>query len=329
MTAMPLSARARAFDAPGDLPAFAAAVRTGLGSRPRQLPPRWLYDDLGSALFEAICALPWYRVTRAEHALLAAHAPDMAAATHGVDFVVELGPGSGEKLAMIVSALGARGATPAVHLVDVSPAALSLATRTVTRAGVRDLTSSCVEYVDGIEQLERDRRGAGHALVAFLGSNIGNFHWPEAVTLLRRLRARLRPGDRVLLGVDLVKPEKVLQLAYDDPLGVTAAFNKNLLVRMNRELGSSFDLATFEHRAIWNAGASRVEMHLSSLRTQRVEIPGARCVADFDAGESIWTESSYKYERSQLDTLGTAVGLSVERTWLDEDAAFALTLFGV
>jgi uncharacterized SAM-dependent methyltransferase len=165
--------------------------------------------------------------------------------------------------------------------------------------------------------------------VAFLGSNIGNFHWPEAVGLLRGLRTRLVPGDRVLLSADLVKPEADLMLAYDDPLGVTAAFNKNLLVRMNRELGAAFELPSFVHRAVWNRGVSRIEMHLVSLRRQQVSIPAAGIDARFSRGESIWTESSYKFEPAQLEALGAAVGLTIDRIWIDEPSRFALALFKV
>jgi dimethylhistidine N-methyltransferase len=307
---------------------FARSVADGLRAQPKRLSPSWLYDDLGSALFEAICALPWYRVTRAERELLERDASSLGRACAGVTFTVELGPGSGEKLALLLRALSEHGTPPAVHLVDVSPAALSLASRTLIRAGIHDLSTVCADYADGIDTLDRYRRRPGPALVAFLGSNLGNFHWREAIELLRRLRAHLRPGDRVLLGIDLVKPVSDLLAAYDDPLGVTAAFNRNLLVRMNRELGADFTLESFAHRVLWNAAASRVEMHLESLQRQVVTIPAAELVAHFAVGETIWTESSYKFEPSQLDALGAAAGLSLARTWL-HPARFSLALFDV
>jgi dimethylhistidine N-methyltransferase len=307
---------------------FAAAVVAGLTASPKQLEPRWLYDELGSALFEAICALPWYRVSRAERALLEREREGLGEACRGVTVVVELGPGSGEKLALLVEAVAERREAPAVHLIDISRAALSLPTRTLARAGVRQITMAEADYRDGIEGLNEVRR-AGSALVAFLGSNIGNFHWLEAVGFLRQLRRHLRPDDLVLIGTDLTKPEAALKLAYDDPLGVTAAFNKNLLVRMNRELDAQFDLDAFAHRVAWNASLRRVEMHLASERAQDVAVPGAGLVAHFDAGESIWTESSYKFERHQLAMLGAATGLELARMWVDEDALFALTLFSV
>jgi L-histidine Nalpha-methyltransferase len=214
-----------------------------------------------------------------------------------------------------------------VHLVDVSRSALSLAGRTLTRAGVRDLTSARTDYLAGIDVLPQFRRGRGAALTAFLGSNIGNFHRTDAIALLTRLRAQLRPGDRILLGADLVKPEIDLLLAYDDPLGVTAAFNRNLLVRMNRELRADFDLDAFFHRAAWNAACSRIEMHLVSRRAQQVRIPGASLSATFDEGESVWTESSYKFHPGQLQLLAEASGLTLESRWIDEDSLFALALF--
>jgi dimethylhistidine N-methyltransferase len=308
---------------------FARAVAHGLTTQPKQIPSSWLYDDLGSALFEAICVLPWYRVTRAERELLDRHAAAIGDACSRVTFVAELGPGSGEKLASLMRGFAERPAPPAVHLIDVSPAALSLATRTLASEGLEVITTDRAEYLVGIDGLDRFRRGDGAALVAFLGSNIGNFHWRDAVALLRRLRSRLRPGDRVLLGTDLVKPEQDLLLAYDDPLGVTAAFNKNLLVRINGELGARFDLDAFDHRAVWNRAQSRMEMHLVSRAAQDVAVPGAGCVAAFAPGEAIWTESSYKFEPGQLDALASAVGLSVVRTWIHAGARFALTLFEV
>ena len=171
------------------------------------------------------------------------------------------------------------------------------------------------------------RRGDGAMLTAFLGSNIGNLAPAESLAFVREVRSALRPGDRFLLGTDLVKPEAELVLAYDDPLGVTAAFNLNVLARLNRELGANFDLERFAHRAVWNAAESRVEMHLESLQTQTVEIPGAGCSVRFAAGESIWTESSYKYREDGVHELGAAAGLAVRGQWVDERDRFALTAF--
>jgi L-histidine N-alpha-methyltransferase len=163
--------------------------------------------------------------------------------------------------------------------------------------------------------------------VLFLGSNIGNFDPPQAAALLRNIRAALRPGDTLLLGLDLVKPEAVLQLAYDDPLGVTAAFNKNLLTRLNTELGADFDLDRFAHQARWVEQESRIEMHLVSRRAQTVRIRGANCTISFEDGESIWTENSYKYYPEDADRLGADAGFRAVDQWVDGGGRFALTLF--
>ena len=164
-------------------------------------------------------------------------------------------------------------------------------------------------------------------LVLLLGSNIGNFDAPAALDFLRRIRLALEPGDLLLLGADLVKPEPELRLAYDDPLGVTAAFNKNLLVRINRELGGDFDLAAFDHRAAWNADEQRIEMHLVSRLAQTVTITAADTAVTFAPGEPIWTESSYKYEPDQIERMGADTGFGMRDQWIEEDARFALTLF--
>ena len=298
---------------------LAADVRRDLGRPRKQLQPRYLYDGLGSRLFEAICALPEYRITRAEQRLLAAHAGEMGVGLAAPVTVVELGAGSGEKLAQLLEPLVRAGVPLRVELVDVSATALDLATRTLSRWP--DLP------VTGIGRVAAGRRGDGAMLTAFLGSNIGNLAPAESLAFVREVRSALRPGDRFLLGTDLVKPEAELVLAYDDPLGVTAAFNLNVLARLNRELGANFDLERFAHRAVWNAAESRVEMHLESLQTQTVEIPGAGCSVRFAAGESIWTESSYKYREDGVHELGAAAGLAVRGQWVDERDRFALTAF--
>ena len=164
-------------------------------------------------------------------------------------------------------------------------------------------------------------------LVLLLGSNIGNFDTPAALGFIRQSRTALAPGDFLLLGADLVKPERDLLLAYDDPLGVTAAFNRNLLVRINRELGGTFDVGAFAHRAMWNRAEQRIEMHLESLAAQSASIRAAATTVRFDRGERIWTESSYKYDEHQIDTMGADAGFTIAEQWIDADARFALTLF--
>ena len=272
---------------------FGRDVRDGLQESPRRIPPRWFYDDLGSALFDAICRLPWYEVTRAETRLLRQHAADVVAAARP-DCVVELGPGNGEKIAIVARELAALGRPVGLHLVDVSPAALDAASRMLAKIPGARVTTDVASYQEGLARLSRKRAAIGRALVAFLGSNLGNFDASDAARLLTQIRGALRPGDALLLGLDLVKPPERLALAYDDPLGVTAAFNLNLLVRMNRELGATFRVEAFAHRATWSPSERRVEMHLVSLARQTADIPGADCRVDLVEGETIWTESSYK-----------------------------------
>ena len=264
-----------------DLLAFAEDVAYYLTLTPRQLPSRYLYDELGSSLFEAICRLPWYRITRTEQGLLAARRREIFAALGPVATVVELGPGSGEKLVTLLTDESARDIT--VHLVDVSPAALHKATAALASRRTLPVVVHQKTYEAGLAEL-RTTAASGKTLVVFLGSNIGNFDPPGADAFLRAVRGSLGSGDALLIGTDLVKPEPELLLAYDDPLGVTAAFNRNLLVRVNRELGGDFDVSRFGHRAIWNAAESRVELHLVSLDRQRVRVTASEIDVTFEAG---------------------------------------------
>lgn len=307
---------------------FAADVATYLVRTPRQLPSRYLYDPLGSALFEAICRLPWYRVTRSETELLRTHASAILHAAAPLTDIVELGPGSGGKLACLLRARDPDAPMLGVHLVDVSRAALASAAGLLAGLPNVRVVTHQAPYEVGLEEVGREHSGSGRTLALFLGSNIGNFDPPRSSQLLQDIRAALRPGDGLLLGTDLVKPEADLLRAYDDPLQVTAAFNRNLLVRINRELGADFDLGGFRHRAVWNAAASRVEMHLVSRRLQRVRIPGAGLEFTMQDGESIWTESSYKYTLDAVSGMLEDAGLTRRAAWIDDRARFALTLAG-
>jgi L-histidine Nalpha-methyltransferase len=302
--------------------AFAEDVAHSLTRSPRQLPSCYLYDELGSSLFEAICRLPWYRVTRIEQSLLTAHANGIFSRLPPISTVVELGPGSGEKLVTLMAACPQRDVT--IHLVDVSPAALGQAASALAARSSVTVVAHEATYEAGLSAVGRSIDAAGRTLVVFLGSNIGNFDPPATDVFLRGARAALRRGDALLLGTDLVKPEAELRLAYDDPLGVTAAFNRNLLVRVNRELGGDFDVDGFSHRAVWNARESRVEMHLVSRSRQRVRVREAAIDITFDAGESIWTESSYKYRIDDLAPMLARAGFQVTGQW--EQSGFALTL---
>ena len=304
---------------------FGIDVRTALGSCPRQLPSRYLYDELGSALFEAICRLPWYPITRAEERLLKRHRSEIFQHV-APSQIVELGSGSGDKLKLLLEAPEAGACIVDVHLVDVSPAALAQAG--VALAGIETVHVIPHEaaYEDGLGAAARSFAPSDAALVLFLGSNIGNFDPDAGRRLIRTIRDALRPGDALLLGVDLVKDRERLELAYDDPVGVTAAFNRNLLARLNRELGANFNVGAFAHRAIWNEEESRVEMHLAAEQEQHVIVPGADFAFTLAAGETIWTESSYKFTPESIQAMLEAGGFRVGAQWLDVPASFALTL---
>lgn len=304
--------------------AGAADILAALSRTPKQVPSRYLYDPLGLALFDAICELPWYGLMRAERRLLARHAGDVFAAVPGATRLIVLGSGSGEKLRVL---LQGRGAVPHdVELIDFSAAALDRSARMLADlAGVR-VQPRRATYEDGLELVAAAPRRPGRTVAVFLGSNIGNSTPQEAASLLDRVRRVLADGDALLLGADLVKPEPVLRLAYDDPLGVTAAFNRNLLVRLNRELGGDFDLANFDHEMRWHAAASRVEMHLRARRAQDVCLATVGMRLRLESGESIWTESSCKYEPGQIRDMLAAAGFDTRAQWIDRDDRFALTL---
>lgn len=304
---------------------FAGDVHYYLSQAPRQLPSRYLYDALGSALFDAICRLPWYALTRVEERLLREHGTEILPNDEDLPLIVELGSGSGEKLKILLESTNRSPSDWRVHLIDISSSALDRATRTIESSGDVHVVAHQGTYEEGLAQFTAARVRDQRALVLFLGSNIGNFDRPGREAFLRTVRHGLGAGDVLLLGADLVKPERVLLLAYDDPLGVTAAFNRNLLVRINRELGGDFDLDAFGHRAVWNPSRSRIEMHLESRRRQRVRIPGAQLDFEMEEGESIWTESSYKYTAEEIATLLGECGFRVSGQWIDTNDQFALT----
>jgi dimethylhistidine N-methyltransferase len=269
--------------------------------------------------------------------MLARYGARILGAVHRLARVVELGSGNGEKLAVLLGTRPRPRPPLQVHLVDVSRVALETASRAVGIVPGITVVAHQATYEDGLAAAvarrprvsmcaDRKTRPEVRTLALFLGSNIGNFDPPAADALLRRIASSLRPGDGFVLGADLVKPERDLLLAYDDPLGVTAAFNLNLLVRINRELGGDFDLGSFRHRAVWNAARSRVEMHLVSLRPQRVRVPGAGVDVAFRSGEPIWTESSYKYRPPDVLDMLARCGFRGRDQWIDEKARFAVTL---
>lgn len=309
------------------LSAFAVDVARDLALEPRQLQSKYLYDRLGSRLFEAICRLPWYTITRAEIGLLSRHADEITAELPDPLTLTELGPGGGEKIVLIAAALVRERTALTTHLIDISQSALDQTERRLGRYEEVSVVGHRASYEEGLRRVARERNGEGGLLVLFLGSNLGNFDREAAADFLRAIRETLRPGDALLLGADLVKPEAELLLAYDDPLGITAAFDKNLLLRINRELGGNFDLAGFAHRAVFDPAESRVEMRLVSLRDQVVEIPAAETRVRFAPGDFIWTESSYKYTPAVLRRVVERAGFACRRQWIDPEAQFALALF--
>jgi L-histidine Nalpha-methyltransferase len=303
---------------------FARAVRVGLTrAGQKTLPCRYLYDEIGSALFEAITFLPEYGLTRADARLLECHASEIAARIGGRVAVVELGSGTGSKTRSILNHFGCR--PDAVYFpIDVSPSALDRCAREF--APLIPTVPLESNYLDGLEEVASERKSDQRLLVLFLGSTIGNFEPEEAGEFLAAIRACLQPGDALLLGADLVKPAEQLLSAYDDPTGVTAAFNLNLLGRINRELNADFDLRKFQHQVRYQAHAQRVEMHLRSLANQAVSIPAAHLVVDFAADETIWTESSYKFRLEQIAAMARAGAFRIDRQWVDCDWPFAETL---
>jgi dimethylhistidine N-methyltransferase len=308
----------------------ASAVLLGLTSAPRRLPPWLFYDEAGSRLFDQITELPEYYLTRTERSILAAHADEMIAAAAQPDGghrlrLVELGAGSADKTRLLLRAAVARQGTVLYEPVDVSASALEAARERIEREIPAVTVAPWVEdYTNG---LELDPAGPGERrMVLYIGSSIGNFEPGEALRVLERVREALDPGDSLLLGVDLVKDEPTLLAAYDDAAGVTAAFNRNLLVRLNRELGADFDLDAFAHRARWNAAQSRIEMHLEILIPQRVHFSALGLLVDFAEGETIHTENSYKYRPGQPEDLLRSAGFHPSQRWSDAKGWFAVYL---
>jgi len=305
---------------------LASEVRAGL-TRPgqKELPSKYFYDDIGSALFEVISLLPEYGLTRADERLLRGHADAIVSRVPGPAAVAELGSGNGQKTRWLLEAFGRRQPTQ-YYPIEISPTALASAVERLARIDCVSVVGFEKEYLDGLLEVAARRTSHEHILVLFLGSTIGNFDRPAGVEFLRRLRQILLPGDSLLLGADLEKPVPQLILAYDDPLGVTRAFNLNLLARINRELGANFDLSHFEHVVRFNSGERRIEMHLRSTRPQIVTIPKADLTVTLRQDETIWTESSHKYRPEEVVQMAEQAGFRCDAQWVDTEWPFAESL---
>jgi L-histidine N-alpha-methyltransferase len=310
---------------------FAADVRRGLTAPRKFLLPKYFYDPLGSRLFDAICLVPEYYLTRAEADIFARHAEAIVEkAREGARRVTlfELGSGSAAKTRRIIDALLSVQQTLLYVPVDISTAALEASAGALLGdyEGL-SVTAYAADYDTALPRLAESFEDGARALVLFLGSNVGNFDRAEARDFLRRVRASLRAGDRLLLGADLKKEAAALEAAYDDPLGVTAAFNLNLLARINRELGADFSPRDFRHVALYDEREGRVEMHLESTHEQTVRVEALDLDIGFRAGERIHTENSYKYSLGELSALAAATGFELGHTWLDPEERFSSNLF--
>jgi L-histidine Nalpha-methyltransferase len=305
---------------------FAADVRAGL-ARPgqKELPSKYLYDDVGSALFEVISHLSEYGLTRADERLLQRHASEIVERLDAPVAVAELGSGSGKKTRWILEALSRRQRT-FYYPVEISRSALLMCQRELSDIDSLSIVGFEREYLDGLLEVAAHRQRGQHLFVLFLGSTIGNFDRPAGVKFLAEVRRILEPGDSLLLGTDLEKSSAQLLKAYDDELGVTAAFNLNLLARINRELDADFDLGQFVHTARINREARSVEMHLRSKRRQTVRIPASDLRVEFLEGETIWTESSHKYSVDEVFQMARNAGFSCQAQWIDEQWPFAESL---
>lgn len=305
---------------------FAADVRAGL-TKPvqKELLSKYLYDEIGSALFEVISFLPEYGLTRADERLLRRHASDLVELLPTPVAVAELGSGSGKKTRWILEALCRRQRT-SYYPIEISRTALAMCARELGDIDSISIVGFEHEYLDGLLKAAAQRRKGQHLLILFLGSTIGNFDRPAGVNFLREVRHILEPGDTLLLGTDLEKSSAQLIAAYDDELGVTAAFNLNLLARINRELDADFDLSRFQHQARINHEARSVEMHVRSKCRQAVTIPGAELLVEFLEDETIWTESSHKYSAEEIFQIARDSGFHCRAQWIDEEWPFAESL---
>ena len=300
---------------------FLAAVLNGLGRARKTLPCKFFYDEAGSALFDAICDTPEYYPTRTELGILTAAADEVADLAGRGGVLVEYGSGSSRKTRLLLDALA-----PAVYMpIDISREHMLAACHTLAQDyPALHLMAVCADYTRPL-RLPTVARGGQRRLAFFPGSSIGNFAPLEALRFLKNVAQQLAPDDGFLIGVDLKKDSAILNAAYNDAAGITAAFNLNLLARCNTELGADFDLGTFAHQAFYNEAVGRIEMHIRSEREQTVRVGGQPFI--FAAGETIHTENSYKYAADEFRLLAVQAGFQPQRYWMDEARLFSVHLF--
>src|SRR5687767_4627956 len=307
------------------LTGLAEDVRKGLSAHPKRFLPKYFYDELGSQLFEAICLLPEYYLTRAENEILQRYADEIAASVEGQKTLVEMGSGSASKTRLIIEALLRSQSELLFMPVDISATALESSSRILLQSYPRlKIEAFAADYFAGLAELGKKPRR--RTLALFLGSNISNFDADEAHRFLRAMRNVLKQDDALLLGADLKKDPAILEAAYNDTLGVTSAFNLNVLARINRELGGTFDLRAFQHKAFYNEALGRIEIYIESLVNQRVRIEKLDLDVEFAAGELIHSENSYKYDIDGIEQLAIATGFKLSHTWSDSDERFSSNL---
>lgn len=305
---------------------FASDVLEGLSQKPKSIPPKYLYDKMGSELFEKICELPEYYPTRTERGILEGYADEMAEGAVEDMVLAELGSGSSTKTRMLIEAILDRCDHLHYMPIDFSRSILvESAERLLEEFPGLRVTALVSDYYTALAALKK--HPATKKMILFLGSSIGNFEISEAVELVQKIRAAMNGEDEALIGIDLKKDPAILEPAYDDAQGVTAAFNLNLLRRINRELDGHFDLNTFRHLAFYNAERGRVEMHLQSEIEQRVPIDRLKKAFFFEKGETIHTENSHKFSIEEIEALGARSDLQLRASWVDDNQWFSLNLF--
>jgi len=305
---------------------FAEDARRGFSAESKHLFPKYLYDELGSQLFEAICRVEEYYLMRAESEILSRHADEIVRSLPDCQTLIELGSGSAEKTRMIIEALLRQQSSLLFIPVDISASALKKSCSVLLQAYPQlHIRAYAADYFDGLAALTS--LGEAPVLMLFLGSNIGNFKKTEALSFLRAIRRVLRAGDALLLGADLKKDRATLEAAYNDSLGVTRAFILNELARVNRELGGEFDLRGFDLKSIYDDAAGRVDVYLESKRDQSVAVRNLHTLVTFKEGERIHMENAYKYSRQDLSALAEESGFILSRMWLDSQERFSSSLF--